>query len=305
MAAVERFGGYASEMVLRWRIGEHTLPVGAADPAVLIGILNVTPDSFSDGGRYLDVDAAVAAGLQMVREGAAIIDVGGESTRPGSQRVDAAEQIRRVIPVIEGLSSSCDALISIDTTLGEVARAAIGAGASIVNDVSAGVEDPELLEVAGERGCGVILMHRRFKPQEDSYSDRYADPPRYEDVVDAVGSFLMARCEAAVRAGVQREAIAIDPGLGFGKTVEQNYELIGRMGELGAAGYPVLCAASRKSFIGAVAGVAEPSQRVAGSVGAAVAGYLAGARLFRVHDVAVHREALAVAQQVVLGRGAD
>jgi dihydropteroate synthase len=283
-------------MAMIWRFGEHEVAVGAGDRAVLMGILNVTPDSFSDGGLFVDVDAAVTAGLRMVQEGAAIIDVGGESTRPGAQRVAAAEQIRRVLPVIERLRGECDALISIDTTLSEVAKSAVQAGARIINDVAAGTEDSRLLELAAQRGCGLILMHRTVKPQDDSYSDQYDQPPAYDDVVEMVRAFLMSRCEAATAAGVRRESIVIDPGLGFGKSVEQNYELVRRMGAFSATGYPVLCAASRKSFIGAATGVNEPAGRVMGSVAAAVAAYMTGVRLFRVHDVAAHREALAVAQ---------
>lgn len=281
-----------------WRCGEHQTILGGR--AVLMGILNVTPDSFSDGGLHTDVQAAAAAGVAMVGEGASIIDVGGESTRPGAQRVDAAEQIRRVVPVIEALRSRCDAMISIDTTLSEVARAAVDAGACIINDVAAGQEDAGVFDLATERGCGLVLMHRRFAPQDDSYSDEYEKPPAYDDVVATVQAFLISRCEAAMAAGVQRERIAIDPGLGFGKSVDQNYELLRRMDELAATGYPVLCAASRKSFIGAASGVSEPRQRVAGSVAGSVAAYMAGVRLFRVHDVAAHREALEVAARLTV-----
>lgn len=289
-------------MMSIWRAGETELRVGRDDPAVLLGILNITPDSFSDGGLHVQIDAAVQAGLRMVKEGARVIDIGGESTRPGAQRVPAAEQIRRVVPAIEALRSACDVLMSIDTTLGEVAQAAVDAGACIINDVAAGTEDADVFRVAAERGCGLVLMHRRVRPDTDSYSDRYAVSPVYADVTAHVRQFLMDRCEAAMAAGVQRKCIAIDPGLGFGKSVQQNYELVRAMGAFVETGFPVLCAASRKSFIGAVSGVDEPRERVMGSVAIAVAAYAAGARLFRVHDVASHREALAVAGHVWRGK---
>jgi dihydropteroate synthase len=302
-----------------WRITRDTaLPL---DRPRLIGILNVTPDSFSDGGRFLDPDAAVHRAVELIREGANIIDVGGESTRPGAARVDAQEQIRRVVPVIRALRGrlahapapvhggasgpeTFAAFISIDTTLASVARAAIDAGADIINDVSAGREDSWMFPLAAERGCGLLLMHRLVPPGRDSYSDRYADHarPRYGDVVAEVCRFLVERAEAAAAAGVERDRIAVDPGLGFGKTVEQNYELIARCDELASTGYPVVTGASRKSFIGHAGGVESPVDRVCGSVAAAAVQYLGGVRLFRVHDVAAHRQGLAVAAAVVGAR---
>ena len=263
-----------------------------------MGVLNVTPDSFSDGGAYQDPAAAIEYGLAMVEQGACIIDVGGESTRPGAQRVPHGEQIARTVPVIEQLRPRSDVLISIDTTLSLVAAAALDAGADIVNDVAAGTEDERMGVLAAERGCGLVLMHRLVPPEADTYSDQYDRPPDYGDVVTDVRAYLEARCRAAVVCGVDPSAIVIDPGLGFGKTVEQNYELIRRAGELTGTGYPVLSAASRKSFVGAVTGVTEPGRRVIGSTAVSVIHWLAGVRLFRVHDVAAHREALAVAAGV-------
>jgi dihydropteroate synthase len=239
----------------------------------------------------------------MVDEGASIIDVGGESTRPGAERVAAPEQIRRAVPVIERLRTRSDVLISVDTTLAAVAKVALDAGADIINDVAAGREDERMLPLAAERGCGVILMHRRVAPQDDVYSDRYVEAPVYDDVVETVRRFLLERCEVAMAFGVQRSAIVIDPGLGFGKTVGQNYQLIARMSELVETGFPVLCSASRKSFVGVVSGTEEPRARIVGSTAVSVAGWLAGVRLLRVHDVAAHREALAVAAAITAGRG--
>jgi dihydropteroate synthase len=276
----------------RWQIGTRTLGL---DRPRLVGVLNVTPDSFSDGGAHASVAAAADRAASMVQHGACVIDVGGESTRPGADRVDASEQIDRTAPVVEAIRRDADTLISIDTTLAAVAEAALDAGADIVNDVSAGTEDQAMFELASRRGCGLVLMHRRVRPDQDVYSDRYAVPPDYADVVDEVRRWLLGRCRAAESCGVDPACIVIDPGLGFGKSVEQNFELIRRTGVLVATGRPVLSAASRKSFIGAVAGEQEPTQRVAGSTAVSVVHWLAGVRLFRVHDVAAHRQALAVA----------
>jgi dihydropteroate synthase len=275
-----------------WRVADDQ--VLHLDQPRLLGVLNATPDSFSDGGMYPSIDALVGAALRFVEEGAEIIDVGGESTRPGSMRVGEAEQIQRTIPAIEELRRCSDALISIDTTRSAVAQAALEAGANIINDQSAGLEDEGMLPLAAQRGCGLILMHRKAAPPDDSYSHQYEREPEYGDVVQAVRRFLRDRCAAAEAAGVAHEAIVIDPGLGFGKSVDQNYQLIARSAELVAEGYPVLGAASRKSFIGAVTGIETPRDRVIGSAAASTIQYLAGVRLFRVHDVAAHREALAV-----------
>ena len=273
----------------------------ALDRPVIMGILNITPDSFSDGGKYHNaVDRAVAHANDMIESGATIIDVGGESTRPGAESVAANEQIDRTVPVIEQLRRlQPDVVISIDTTLASVAAAALDAGATIINDVSAGRDDDEaMFQLAADRGCGLILMHRRVLPGSDSFSDEYESPPVYEDVVDEVSEFLQSRIDAASAVGVAKEQIVIDPGLGFGKSVEQNYELIRRIDALLNLGCPVLCAASRKSFIGAVTGVEQPSERVNGSVAVSVVMFESGCQLFRVHDIAAHRQALEVAVSI-------
>jgi dihydropteroate synthase len=264
----------------------------------LVGILNITPDSFSDGGELSSVDLAVAAARRMMSEGAAMLDIGGESTRPGAQRIDADEQLRRVIPVIRAIRSVLGegVLMSIDTTLSRVAAAAIEFGAHAINDVSAGREDAAILPLAAGTGAGLVLMHRLAPPTIDSYSTQYAAAPAYPDgVVETVREFLSRRADAALHAGVRRECIVLDPGLGFGKSVEQNLELIARTGELAAVGYPILSALSRKSFTAVAAGLPKetpPRERVDASVRLSVEHRRAGASLFRVHDVAAHAAAL-------------
>lgn len=264
-----------------------------------MGILNVTPDSFSDGGRFVAPEQAVDAALEMEEAGACIIDVGGESTRPGSNPVSTEEQIRRVVPVVERICQQSRVIVSIDTTRGKVAAAAIEAGAQIINDVSAGQDDPEIFDVAARSRCGLILMHRRVQPKHDAYSNqyKYGNEPRYGDVVVAVRKFLSQRCDAAIALGVSATQLILDPGLGFGKSVEQNYQLVSCIGEFDAD-YPVLFAASRKSFIGAVLGETEPADRDVGSVALAISAYQSGARLFRVHNVAAHRQALSVCDKL-------
>lgn len=279
-----------------WQVGaDWFLPL---DRPRLMGVLNVTPDSFSDGGQNMNPARAVGRALRMINEGADIIDIGGESTRPGAQRISDAQQIDRTVPVIEELHRHADVLISIDTTRAAVAEAALDAGAKIINDVAAGRDDESILSLAASRQCGLVLMHRLRPPGEDSYSDRYHEDPEYKDVVAEVSDFLNRRAEEAIRAGVDPASIVIDPGLGFGKTVEQNYQLIARGAEFVESGYPVLSAASRKSFIGTISDVEVPAERVFGSVAVSVAQWLMGVRLFRVHDVAQHDQALAVARQI-------
>ncbi len=269
-----------------------------------MGVLNATPDSFSDGGRHLDPEAAVQAGVEMVRSGARILDVGGESTRPGAARIDAVAQLDRVIPVISGLCRASDVEgipISIDTTRAEVAAAATRAGATIVNDVSGGLEDPDLLGVVADAGVGVVLMHRLRPPDQDSYSDRYTAPPVYDDVVDTVRAALDALAAGAETAGVPAARIAVDPGLGFGKTVAQNLELLNRLDEIVADGRPVLVGASRKSFLGAVTGETTPESRSTESVVAAVEAHRRGAGILRVHEVDLHRRGLAISRAAGAG----
>ena len=285
------------EPVHVWRVGGGR-EVTLNEPR-LMGIVNATPDSFSDGGLFPSTEALLGHALRMVEEGACIIDVGGESTRPGAAHVGEAEQIDRTAPVIEALRGCSDVLISIDSTCSAVAAAGLEAGASIINDVSAGRDDERMLPLAADRGCGLVLMHRLVRPVDDSYSTQYERPPQYDDVVADVRRFLHERCVAAEAAGAARESIVVDPGLGFGKTVAQNYQLIHRTAELADCGYPVLGAASRKSFVGAASGVQEPRQRVIGSTAVAVIQYLGGVRLFRVHDVEAHRQALAVTNQAL------
>ena len=256
-------------------------------PSVM-GVVNVTPDSFSDGGVNFDPDDAVATARRMVEEGAAIVDVGGESTRPGSGGVSAGEELRRVVPVLERL----DGLpLSIDTSKAEVARRALALGAELVNDVTALRGDPWMAEVVAESGAYLCLMHMQGEPRT-----MQADP-RYDDVVDEVKAFLAERLAAAVAAGIPEQRICLDPGIGFGKTVEHNFELVRRLSDLIALGRPVVVGFSRKSSLGRLLG--DPTATtgsVAASVGAAVAAYERGATLLRVHDVREHVEALAVAR---------
>ncbi len=257
-----------------------------------MGILNVTPDSFSDGGRFLSADDALARARVMRAEGADIIDVGGESTRPGAEPVDTAAERRRVLPVIEALAAVSGALISVDTAKAAVAREAVRLGACIVNDVSAMTADPAMCAVVRDSGAGVVLMHRRGTPrtmQED---------PRYDDVVEEVAVWLEARVTAAVEGGIARAAIAVDPGIGFGKTVVHNAALVARLDRLSALGCPVLAGMSRKRFIGALSGVPDPAGRLAGSLAAAACAVLRGAHILRVHDVAASVQAVRVAAAI-------
>lgn len=261
----------------------------ALDRPRIMAIVNVTPDSFSDGGERLDPAQAIDDGLRFVSEGADIVDVGGESTRPGSRPVDADEELQRVLPVVEGLAGR-GLVVSIDTRRALVARACLDAGARVVNDVSALGDDPALMPLVAGRGASVVLMHRRGRPEE-----KYIVPP-YVDVVGEVRHFLVRRAGACEAAGIARDRIAIDPGLGFGKNVEENVALIAGAGQLAGAGYPVLIGASRKSFIGRLTGVEEPRRRDPASVWLAVEAARRGAAFVRVHDVAGTRQALAVSR---------
>jgi dihydropteroate synthase len=261
-----------------------------------MGVLNVTPDSFSDGGLYLDADAAVAHGVELEREGADILDVGGESTRPGAESVAAEEQVRRVAPVIERLvAAGVRAQISIDTTRLTVADAAVAAGASYVNDVTAFRQEPELAGFVADRGLDCCLMHMRGEPRSMQRD------PVYEDVVSEVKSFLEERLTAAVAAGVAEERIMLDPGIGFGKTVDHNLELLRRLDELVALGRPLVIGTSRKSFLGCITG-REVDDRLAGTIATNVLALERGASVFRVHDVRPLADALLVAAATVRGR---
>jgi dihydropteroate synthase len=258
-----------------------------------MGVVNVTPDSFSDGGEFLDSRRAIEHAVELVREGADVLDIGGESTRPGAAAVGADEERRRVVPVLEGLVG-VGVPISIDTSKAAVAEAALDAGATWVNDVTALRGDPDLAALCAERRCEVVLMHMLGDPRT------MQDDPRYDDVVDDVKAFLAGRVEAAVAAGVDEQRIWVDPGIGFGKTVEHNLELLRRLGELRELGRPVLLGASRKSFIGKITG-RDPQDRVGGTIATTVAGATQGAAAVRVHDVAATRDALATVAAITEG----
>ena len=291
-----------------WRLAHgRTLTL---DRPRLIAIMNLTPDSFSDGGALASVEAAVERAAQALAEGADMLDLGGESTRPGAAPVGAPDQIARVIPALRAIRrAGIGAPISIDTTRAEVARAALDEGADAINDQSAGDDDPAMLPLVASRACAVILMHRARRPAEDRYStdparaleDLSGYPPERGGVVGAVRMFHEEHTSRFVRAGVDPGAIVIDPGLGFGKSVAQNFELIRRTPELLELGFPVLSAASRKSFVGQASCEPEPARRVEGSIAVSVAHWLLGARLFRVHDVAAHRRALGAAWAIAPG----
>jgi len=265
-------------------------------PYRIMGILNVTPDSFSDGGRYLDARAAVAHGLQLEAEGADILDVGGESTRPGAEPVAPDEQIRRVVPAIEGLSAAgVTAQLSIDTTRLAVAEAAVEAGATYVNDVSAFRADPDLAGLVAERGLDCCLSHMRGDPRT------MQSEAVYDDVVAEVKAFLEERLTAAVAAGIAEQRIMLDPGIGFAKTLEHNLELLRRLDELTALGRPIVIGTSRKSFLGRITG-READDRLPGTIATNVLALERGAAVFRVHDVQPVADALAVAAATVRGR---
>ncbi len=265
----------------------------------VMGIVNVTPDSFSDGGLYLDAEAAVAHGKELAAAGADVLDIGGESTRPGAAEVSVEEELGRTQPVVSALAQAGHE-VSVDTSKAAVAEAALDAGARVVNDVTAFRGDPEIAALCADRGCEVVLMHMLGTPrtmQED---------PRYDDVVDDVKAFLADRVESAVAAGVAEERIWLDPGIGFGKTLEHNLELLRRLGELKELGRPIIVGTSRKRFLGAITG-READERIGGTVASNVLALRNGAEAFRVHDVAEVREALDVAE-ALMGRrawGAD
>ena len=259
-------------------------------PSVM-GVVNVTPDSFSDGGVNFDPGDAAASARRMLAEGAAIVDIGGESTRPGADSVSTEEELRRVVPVLEALEGEVP--VSIDTAKAEVARRALELGAELVNDVTALRGDPELAGVVAESGAYLCLMHMQGEPRTMQLD------PRYDDVVSEVAAFLEERLGVALAAGIAEERVCLDPGIGFGKTVEHNFELIRRLGELTALGRPVLVGISRKSSLGRLLGDPDATTgSVAASVGAAVAAYERGATILRVHDVREHVEALTAARAV-------
>lgn len=256
-----------------------------------MGILNVTPDSFSDGGQYTDIDSAIEQVKKMQQEGVDIIDVGGESTRPGSESVSTEEQIARVVPVIKAIRNelSKTLLISIDTTLSVVAEAALEAGANIINDISAGQSDSHILTLAARKNVPIILMHMQGMPKS------MQDNPSYENVVLEVIDSLKARVDAALKAGIKKENIALDPGIGFGKRREDNLTLLAHLSELVKVGYPVLLGTSRKRFMGSLCSVTEPAELVTATAVTTALGVMSGVKMFRVHDVKENKQAADVA----------
>jgi dihydropteroate synthase len=286
-----------------WQIKNHRMPIG--ERTLIMGILNVTPNSFSDGGRFLALDDALVHAEQMIAEGADIIDVGGESTRPGGEPISAEEEIARVVPVIEALAKRVDTPLSVDTTKSEVARAALDAGAAIVNDISALRFDFYIADAVARAGAGLVLMHSRGTP-----ATLHRLPP-VADIMHEVTSSLRASVHMAERRGVKPESIVIDPGIGFGKSQEQNLELIAKLDQLIAAfpDYPILIGTSRKSFIGRIltddSGTPAPAEdRLYGTIATITAAVLKRAEIVRVHDVGPAREAIRVAESIrELGRG--
>jgi len=282
-------------------------PAPSADRALpldgprVMGILNITPDSFSDGGRWTDPETALAQARRMIAEGAAILDIGGESTRPGSKRVPADEQWRRIGPVIERLGAEPEVRISVDTTSAEVARRALDAGVVMLNDVSAGRDDPAMLPLAAERGAPIVLMHMQGEP------GTMQDDPRYDDAVTEVRDFLLRRADAAIAAGVAASGVLIDPGIGFGKQQDHNLALLAHLDALVTTGYPVLLGASRKRFMGALLtapdGTAPRPETLAPATCAVTAlGVAAGVAILRVHDVAANVQAMVTARAIASAR---
>jgi dihydropteroate synthase len=269
-------------------------PLQQVHDPVVMGIVNVTPDSFSDGGLWLDPEKAIDHARRLVADGAGILDIGGESTRPGAGPVAAEEQLRRVVPVFEGLRG-IDARLSIDTTKATVAEAAVEAGADIVNDVTALRDDPDLAGVCADKGVHVCLMHMLGEPRT------MQDDPHYDDVVDDIKAFLEERLRYAVDEGIAEDRVWLDPGIGFGKTVDHNLTLLGRLDELAAIGRPIVVGTSRKGFIGKISGQ-EIEGRVPGTIATNVIALANGAEVFRVHDVAAVAQALQLAAATFRGQ---
>ena len=292
--AVAVLFGLARSGTVTWKTGSGiTLSL---DRGVIMGILNVTPDSFSDGGCYHDMDHALDRAQVMIGEGAGIIDIGGESTRPGAVPVGADEELRRTIPVIEALRAEWDGLISIDTSKAEVARMALAAGANIVNDVSGLRGDDEMIEVCGESGCGIVIMHMQGQPRT-----MQADP-HYDDVVMDVRNFFEERYRALTVSGIKAECLCFDPGIGFGKTLEHNLSLLAHLDALMIHGRPLVVGVSRKSFIGRILDDDSPGLRGWPTVALTAATRLQGALIHRVHEVRDNRDALLMAEAVLSGR---
>lgn len=261
---------------VRLRAPGLDLPLGPT--ALIMGILNVTPDSFSDGGRYHSPEEAVSRAEAMAGEGADLIDIGGESSRPGSEPVSAAEEIRRVLPVIERMAGRISVPISIDTTKSEVAKAALSAGARLVNDISGLRSDPAMAPLVAREGVPVVMMHMKGTPKDMQLQ------PEYRDVIGEIRGYFVERVKFARNQGIREDQIILDPGIGFGKTVDHNLEILARLGEFRSLGYPLLVGPSRKSFIGNILGL-PVEERLEGTLGAAAAAILQGASILRVHDV--------------------
>ena len=275
-----------------WRCRDRLFDL--AERVLVMGVINITPDSFSDGGRFLEAEAAIARGRQLLAEGADVLDLGAESTRPGSQPVPPREQLRRLMPVLDGLRRAGDPCVSVDTSSAEVARAVLAAGARIVNDVTA-LGEEAMAAVAAESGAGVVLMHMRGTPATMQLD------PRYDDASRDVRAWLEGRLRLAGDAGLAMEAIAVDPGIGFGKSVAQNLELIARLDELAGLGRPVVLGVSRKSFIGRILDVGVDA-RLEGGLSAAAVGVFVGARIIRTHDVAATVRAVRIAEALRAAR---
>jgi len=276
-----------------WRCRDREIACG--ERTLLMGIVNVTPDSFSDGGSFLDTSSAVEHGVRLAEEGADVLDVGGESTRPGAAEVPVDEELERVVPVVEHLVKLVDVPVGVDTRKGAVARRAVDAGAAIVNDVTAGA-DPEMFGVARDAGAGLVLMHMRGDPRT------MQDDPRYDDVVTEVRDYLAARIGSAVAAGVPRSQLCIDPGIGFGKTLDHNLAILRAIGSFRELRTPVLVGASRKRFIGQLTGVDDPADRIEGTAGAVAWCAAQGVDLVRVHDVLQMRRVVNVVDAIARGQ---
>ena len=274
---------------------------GVGESPVVMGILNVTPDSFSDGGRFQRLDAALERAQQMVDEGALILDVGGESTRPGAQRIDPEVQIARVVPVIRELQRQLGerVMLSIDTSSSVVARAALDVGATLVNDVSAGRDSPDMLAVVAAHQVPIVLMHMQGQPETMQHE------PVYGDVVDEVCAFLHERVQAALQAGIERRHIVVDPGIGFGKRAQHNLTLLRELARIVALGHPVLVGASRKRFMGRLCAETEPEQLLGATCAVTALAVAAGARIVRVHDVRANRQAADIAWALAADAATD
>ncbi|HZR78763.1 MAG TPA: dihydropteroate synthase [Chthoniobacterales bacterium] len=274
-----------------WKIGERV--VDLSNRGLIMGVLNVTPDSFSDGGDCLESDVAIERGIQMLNEGADIIDVGGESTRPGAEPVPTKEELKRVIPVIEKLSRQIDVLISIDSSKAEVAKAALDCGASIINDVTAGCGDPEMLPLAATRKAALVLMHMKGEPRTMQKN------PQYRDVVAEVGDFFRQQYARALECGVDPMMLAFDPGIGFGKTPEHNLSLLKNLEQLRVEGRPIVVGVSRKSFLGKMVASNEMKDRLAPTIAMSSMLRERGADVLRVHDVKENVAALRITEAML------